>query len=119
MSRSVNNKYKLTKEFQSRVKERMDDLEHTVYMLPEKEEPADQAHLSNLNPDSAAQSNQEPRAMSAGTMQNPLSVTAGGSIRGSRLNTNPSQLSQDSRMGSKPPEVEEEKEPVEVQPQVI
>ena len=57
--------------------------------------------------------------MSAGTMQNPLSVTAGGSIRGSRLNTNPSQLSQDSRMGSKPPEVEEEKEPVEVQPQVI
>ena len=31
MSRSVNEKYKLTKEYQVKVKRQMDDLEHTVY----------------------------------------------------------------------------------------
>ena len=31
MSRSVNDKYKLTKEYQGKVKRQMDDLEHTVY----------------------------------------------------------------------------------------
>ena len=31
MSRSVNDKYKLAKEFQNKVRHQMDDLEHTVY----------------------------------------------------------------------------------------
>ena len=31
MSRSVNEKYKLAKEFQDKVRQQMDDLEHTVY----------------------------------------------------------------------------------------
>ena len=38
MSRSVNDKYKLTKEYQGKVKMQMDDLEHTVYQPPTHDE---------------------------------------------------------------------------------